>query len=101
MRNASDKIVEKIKTRILQSIIYIQTWCCLRDSVKYIVDSVRPHLKDNIALCLHSCTLHVELLSPVYRHTLTIFITYWYSMGDITLLVAQIVNTEQLQHSVP
>jgi hypothetical protein len=41
MKNVSDKIVEKIKTHILKSIIYIQIWCHLWDSVKYIVDSDR------------------------------------------------------------
>jgi len=44
LRNVPDKIVEKIKTHILQSIIYIQMRCCLWDSVKHIVDSDRPQM---------------------------------------------------------
>jgi len=44
MKNVVDKIVEKIRTHILHSIIYIQIWCCLWDSVKCIVDSDRPQM---------------------------------------------------------
>jgi len=72
MRNVSDKIVEKIKTHVLCSIIYFLKLRRLRDNVDKYCRAVQD-TDDNMA---HA---HCMLDTSVYRYTLRIRNTYCFS----------------------
>ena len=65
MRNVSDRFVEKIKTHILYSAVFLfRKSCLLLDSVGNIVDPDRPQMTINVAHAL--CILD----NYGYRHAL-------------------------------
>ena len=93
MRNASEKIVEKIKIHILYSITFFQKLCCVWDNVQK-CGRIRQATDDSIIQCMHimcwitKVTDTFRVCNPYWTSTTTVVTQIpCYFMFICTLLV--------------